>query len=212
MTEAQAEQADGVLARLVRDLARAVEAADARRPVARNTRSGKSFAPGLGPHTEDATFRLVLDELRQRAPDWYQHLRTRVPYPSNPRQKCDVQIATPAGVLYVEGKLLRLLGDNGKRNDNMPMHILSPYPQHNSALTDCLRLGDSGFDGLCAVVIVGYTYEDMPLEPMVAALETLASQTVRLGPRQEAGFAGLCHPVHHTGKVLGWEVRGRRGA
>ena len=30
---------------------------------------------------------------------------------------------------------LRLKGDNGKPNDNMLMHILSPYPQHRSALT-----------------------------------------------------------------------------
>ncbi len=204
--------AEDVLAKLIADLARAVEAVDARRPVARNVKSGESFAPGLGPHSEGATFRLVLDELRRRHPEWYQCVQTGIPYPSSPRQKCDVRIATPAGVVYVEGKLLRLLGDNGKPNDNMPMHILSPYPHHNSALTDCAKLANSGFDAPCAVIIVGYTYETMPLEPMVAALETLASQAVHLGPRQEAAFAGLCHSVHHTGKVLGWEVRGRRSA
>jgi len=27
------------------------------------------------------------------------------------------------------------MGDNGKPNDNMLMHILSPYPAHRSALT-----------------------------------------------------------------------------
>jgi hypothetical protein len=34
----------------------------------------------------------------------------------------------------------RILGDNGKLNDNMLMHILSPYPQHRSAVTDCNKL------------------------------------------------------------------------
>ncbi len=36
--------------------------------------------------------------------------------------------------------MLRLMGDNGKANDNMLMHILSPYPSHRSALTDCEKL------------------------------------------------------------------------
>jgi hypothetical protein len=30
----------------------------------------------------------------------------------------------------IEVKMLRLMGDNGKLNDNMVMHILSPYPAH----------------------------------------------------------------------------------
>ena len=33
--------------------------------------------------------------------------------------------------------MLRFMGDNGKLNDNIVMHILSPYPEHRSALTDC---------------------------------------------------------------------------
>jgi hypothetical protein len=47
--------------------------------------------------------------------------------------------------MAVEVKMLRLMGDNGKPNDNMLMHILSPYPDDNSALTDCQRLAASGF-------------------------------------------------------------------
>lgn len=35
----------------------------------------------------------------------------------------------------VEVKMLWLMGDNGKTNDNMIMYILSPYPAHRSALT-----------------------------------------------------------------------------
>jgi len=44
-------------------------------------------------------------------------------------------------------KMLRLMGDNSKPNDNMLMHILSPYPSHRSALTDCQKLAASGFQG-----------------------------------------------------------------
>lgn len=36
--------------------------------------------------------------------------------------------------------MLRLFGDNAKLNDNMLMHLLSPYPAHRSALTDCEKL------------------------------------------------------------------------
>jgi hypothetical protein len=195
-----------LLPRFVSDLARAVEGADARHPVASNMKTGQPFAPGLGPHSEEATFRLVLEELRQPDPGWYRSLDTRIPYPSNPRQKCDLGIDTPCGLIYVEGKLLRLLGDNGKPNDNMLMHILSPYPHQNSALTDCSKLAGSGFTGRLAIIIIGYNYARIPLQPAIDAFEVLASRSVGLGPRLEAGFAGLCHAVHNEGKVLGWEV------
>jgi hypothetical protein len=48
------------------------------------------------------------------------------------------------------------MGDNGKPNDNMLMHILSPYPSHRSALTDCQKLAASGFSGSLAILIYGY--------------------------------------------------------
>jgi hypothetical protein len=76
---------------------------------------------------------------------------------------------TPTAALFIEGKLLRLKGDNAKPNDNMLMHILSPYPQHRSALTDCLKLRAADFNGEKAIVIIGYDYSDLPLEPAVMA-------------------------------------------
>ena len=42
--------------------------------------------------------------------------------------------------------MLRFLGDNGKPNDNILMHVLSPYPQHRSALTDCEKLARSSVE------------------------------------------------------------------
>ena len=78
------------------------------------------------------------------------------PYPDRPRQKCDLSIANEGSTLFVESKLLRILDDNGKPNDNLLMHILSPYPQHRSALTDCEKLRHSGFVGRKTILIFGY--------------------------------------------------------
>jgi hypothetical protein len=50
-----------------------------------------------------------------------------VPYPNAPRQKCDLLISPNEGQPWaIEVKMLRFMGDNGKPNDNMLMHILSP--------------------------------------------------------------------------------------
>ena len=40
--------------------------------------------------------------------------------------------------------MMRLMGDNGKPNDNILTHILSPYPAQRSAITDCRKLAASG--------------------------------------------------------------------
>jgi hypothetical protein len=101
--------------------------------------------------------------------------------------------------------LLRILGDNGKPNDNMLMHILSPYPQHRSAVTDCEKLRAAKFPGRSAILIFGYAYQGWPLEPAIDAFEHMARGKGNLGERHEAQFANLCHPVHHAGAVFVWE-------
>ena len=102
--------------------------------------------------------------------------------------------------------MLRLLGDNGKLNDNMLMHLLSPYPQHRSALTDATKLAASGFSARKEIVIFGYEDEGWPLELAVEAFEVLARNAVTLGPRLEAIFGDLIHPVHRSGGVFAWEI------
>jgi hypothetical protein len=83
-----------------------------------------------------------------------------VPYPGLSRQKCDLCLgSSPDWSWAIEVKMLRLLGDNGKDNDNMLMHILSPYPQHRSALTDCRKLAVSTIRGKRAIMIYGYDQE-----------------------------------------------------
>jgi hypothetical protein len=102
--------------------------------------------------------------------------------------------------------MMRLMGDNGKANDNILTHILSPYPQQRSALTDCSKLKDSGFNGRLGILIYGYSYQGYPLEPVIHAFELLAQDRCRLSPHAEANFSGLIHPVHHEGAIYVWEL------
>jgi len=102
------------------------------------------------------------------------------------------------------------MGDNGKPNANMLMHILSPYPADRSALTDCLKLASSSLGRRHAVVIYGFDFEEYPMEPAIAAFETLAHERVRLSQRFTASFADLVHPVHRQGAVHAWELWARK--
>jgi hypothetical protein len=144
-------------ARLADDFAAGLRLADARGP-----RWG-TYQPGIGPHTEPQTVALVLAELRREHPALYGSVQTGVRYPNSLRQKCDLFISPSGGRSWaVEVKMLRLMGDNGKPNDNMLTHILSPYPSHRSALTDCQKLAASGFSGSLAALIYGYDYGGCP--------------------------------------------------
>ena len=101
---------------------------------------------------------------------------------------------------------MRLMGDNGKPNDNILCHILSPYPQQRSALTDCQKLANAGFAGSTAILIYGYEYPGFPLQPVIDAFETLASKLVTLSNAAQATFKGLTHPIHQHGAVYAWTV------
>ena len=86
---------------------------------------------------------MVTAELRAIRPDAYEQVGINISYPESPRQKCDLCVgkAVENWDWAIEVKMLRLLGDNGKPNDNILMHILSPYAAHRSALTDCAKFG-----------------------------------------------------------------------
>jgi hypothetical protein len=163
------------LATLVADFACGIALADRRRPQARKSRTGAIFQPGIGPHSEAETVRLVMAELRTLSPDRYGAYTLGVPYPEAPRQQCDLCLGTgPEWAWAIEVKMLRFLGDNGKLNDNILMHILSPYAEHRSALTDCDKLRSSGPHGRRAILIYGFDYDDWPLDPPIQAFEILA--------------------------------------
>ena len=99
------------------------------------------------------------------------------------------------------------MGDNGKSNVSMLMHILSPYPANRSVLTDCAKLAHSEFRCPSAIVIYGYDYDDWLMELAIAAFERLAGDLIM--ERTSAEFSGLIHPVHQRGAVYGWLFRGR---
>jgi hypothetical protein len=197
------------LERIVADFAWGIMAADSKRPQAVNLRSGTLFSPGIGPHTESRTVELVLSELVSYPSSIYSGLvELEVPYPDSSQTRCDVCIGTtPAWIWAIEVKMLRLMGDNGKPNDNMLMHILSPYPSHHSALTDCEKLVNSSLGGRKAIIIFAYDSEKWPAEIAVASFERLASERVRLSTRATADFSDLVRPIHRQGRVFGWEIR-----
>jgi hypothetical protein len=173
---------------------------DAKRPVWAN------YQPGIGQRTETETVSLVVRELGTLDPATYASAQVGVPYPAMKRQKCDLVVNVGGEDWHIEVKMMRLMGDNRKPNDNILTHILSPYPEQRSALTDCTKLLSSGFVGRHAILIYGYEYPGWPLEPVISAFEFLAAREVGLSPRATASFDELVHPVHRCGKVFGWEL------
>ncbi len=196
------------LSEIVRDFARCIELVDAKAPRAVNVRSKRPYHPGIGPHTETQTVEMVTTEMMMRFPLKYGgKIFTGFPYPDLPRQRCDICIGSQDLCEWaIEVKMLRMLGDNGKPNDNILMHILSPYPAHRSAVSDCMKLSKSSLGNKKAILIYGYEADKYPLDLAIDAFETIASTYVRLGPRIVANFSGLIHPIHSHGKVYGWEV------
>jgi hypothetical protein len=195
------------LANIVADFAAGLKRADAKRPQAVNVRTKKPFQPGIGPHSEAKTIELVLSELAESRPQHYAGFETGVPYFEFPRQRCDLCLGQPPGWDWaIEVKMLRFLGDNGKPNDNILMHVLSPYPQHRSALTDCEKLARAEIGTRKAILIYGFDHDEWPLDPAIEAFENLAGRKVQLGLRESAMFLDLVHPVHANGRVFGWEI------
>ena len=193
---------------LVQDIATCIKRIDERRPQAANVRTGVRYQPGIGPHPETQAVNLIVRELAELSQSRYASaLHVGVAYPVG-RQRCDLCIgSSPSWEWAVEVKMLRLMGDNGKPNDNMLMHILSPYPNDRSALTDCLKLVESGLPGRKAVVIYGFDYPGLAMDPAIEAFEALAGRWVDLGSRAEAAYEDLVHPIHRAGRVFGWEVQ-----
>jgi hypothetical protein len=149
-----------------------------------------------------------MDELARKFPEKYANrFATSVAYPESPRRKCDLCLGVaPNWDWAIEVKMIRFLGDNGKLNDNILMHVLSPYPEHRSALTDCDKLLQSSIRGRKAILIYGYDHNEWLLDPAIEAFEVLAKSRVRLGARCTSTFADLVHPIHQQGRVFGWEI------
>ena len=195
------------LEQLIYDFAQGLVEADSMAPIAVNQRSGKPFSAGIGPHTVAQTVNLVMSSLSRNLPNRYMdRYRESVPYPKS-RQKCDLCFGNPPSFnLAVEVKMIRLLGDNGKPNDNLVTHILSPYPAHRSSFTDVEKLLSSGLALENAILMYAYDYDDWPSLPLIEAFEMLVRPRYCLGTRIEATFDGLMHPVHSRGTVYAWQL------
>jgi hypothetical protein len=187
---------------LVVDFARAIQSVDASEPVQ------APYRPGIGPLPEKKVVKRVMDDLTEADPQRYASHQLEVPYGDGTRQKCDICLGGPEPWEWaIEVKMLRLLGDNEKPNDNMMGQNLSPYPGHGSALTDCTKLLASRLGIHKAILIYGFDHPLWAMDPAIEVFEVLASRKVKLASRTVATFDGLIHPVHQRGRVFGWEVQ-----
>jgi predicted DNA-binding protein (UPF0251 family) len=192
---------------IVKDFAECLMRADSKRPRA------KKYNPGIAPFDEKTAVRLVVEELKQFKPKQYgAYLYPQQSYPEKNSQgkinrKCDLCVGHSAPWEWaIEIKLLRFLGNNGKPNDNMLTHILSPYEQSCSSLTDAEKLVASSIAKSKAIIIYGFENDDWPLSKAIEAFETLAARKVHMGSKVSADFRNLIHPIHKKGKVFGWKI------
>jgi hypothetical protein len=184
------------LADCVEQFVVALSAADARRPSAVSSRSGRVYQPGIGPHHEDRAVDLIVIELASMRPDWPVLLRQCYP---GLKQTCDLLWGNPTE-WAIEIKMARTNGDNGKPDDTAIKDILSPFAADRSAVSDCRKLAESDIAPHRAILIYGCDDPRRRLPEIIAALETLARTRVKLGKRCEAAFGPLVHPVHRTGE------------
>jgi hypothetical protein len=157
----------------------------------------------LGPHAEVRAIELILGQMKAAHPGRFLGGEP-VRYPTG-KQTCDMGLGSPLE-WAIEVKMARAYGDNGKPDDTWIKDLLSPYPDDHSALTDAHKLRDSAFSCRRAVLVYGFDYESKPLETILAALETLLRGQLSVGPRVQASFADLVHPVHQRGTVAAWEI------
>src|SRR5262245_50139751 len=98
------------LGQMAVDFADGLARADHRRPQASNSRTGQSFQPGIGPHTEAQTVDLVMHELSATFGDRYQNYGLNVPYADLTRFRCDLCLGvSPAWQWAIEVKMLRFM-------------------------------------------------------------------------------------------------------
>jgi hypothetical protein len=197
------------LNKVVGDFAGAFKAVDSTAPQGKSR--SRTYAPGIGPLTEEEAVGRALAYLKQSRPDYYKAAGPKR-YPGD-RRKCDLVIPSEWAI---EFKLIRPYGDNGKEAEHWSENILHPYPGSTSSIGDCMKLLTSGFAERRAVIVFGYEHESpqIRLDIAVKAFEVIATEVwgIRLGPRSYAEFDELIHPCHQRGKVYGWEIMGMAGA
>ena len=92
------------LNRFVSAFAKGMELADAEKPIARK------YFPGIGPHEEDKTVKMVLREITSlELMGGAFGFKLQVSYPDGSKKRCDLQLQHGGTPLYVEVKMMRKL-------------------------------------------------------------------------------------------------------
>jgi hypothetical protein len=191
------------LDQLVQDFAAGMASADARRPQAFSRRDpSRVYQHGIGPFAEDDAVALTVGEMQAMNPEYVGLAKRR--YPAGAKT-CDLALGE-LPEWAIEVKLARVGRDNGTYEDTAVKKILSPYADDRSAVTDCKKLSESGFEGRKAILIYGFEDPKRPLAWLIKAFELIAGQHVNLGERQAAQLLGLVHPIFAAGEVFAWEV------
>ena len=192
--------------KIIDDFSICVKNIDTTKPVYQSVRkSATVYKPGIGPHTETKTVKMVVEEMKKINNEFYKDTIIHERYP-NSRKECDLKFNLNNETIFSEVKMMRIMGDNNKANDNIFMHIFSPYELQNSALTDGIKLLKSGFDGTKSIIIYGYDYENFPLLKTIELYEKIAKEFYSISERYSSSFENLVHPVHQKGNVFGWII------
>ena len=186
------------LEQFVQDFANAVVAADHTRPQAVDATSAR---PGIGTLPEAEALRLIARELGLAVDSPYSgRISLDVPYPDAPDQTCSLCIGRqPHWTLAAEVRMLRYVNEDGTLAGNILAH-------HRAAVAACVKLAASPLGENKAIVIYGFDDRQWPLDPAIDGFERLARAKVELGPRCEAKFDNLWHPVYARGRAFGWSI------
>ena len=186
------------LEQFVQHFANAVIAADHTRPKAADAVLSR---PGIGTLPEADALHLIAGELELAEPATYAgRIALDVSYPDSPDRTCSICVgAAPDWTFAAEVRMLRLVREDGRLTGNILAH-------HRAAVAACVDLANSPLCKSKAVIIYGFDDPQWPLDPAIDAFERMARAKVELGPRCEAKFDTLWHPVYARGRAFGWSI------
>ncbi len=191
-----------MLKNFVEHFAKSMEIIDKTLPAAVNVKTKKPYQRGIGPYQEKLLVKHVTNDMKTRNPELWSNITLEENYPNERYKSCDVVINNN---FFIEIKAIRKMRDNGTQEEFLVNHILSPYENDKSFLTDTKKLLNSDFEGEKAVVFYGYDYEVAPMDIIVGCYELIAEKYFcKFKETYEQSFDGLIHPIHQRGKVKGY--------
>ena len=147
--------------------------------------------------------------IRSQRPGRYSEHQTEVPYTSS-NGRCDLCLGRSSEWDWaIEAKAVRALRNNGSLEPNQFKQLLSPYPEHQGAVTDATKVLSFSASSYRAVLLWAFDYPKYPVEPLLDVYRFMLDQRVNVLEFAEASFDGLVHPHHKRGQVLAWSVAQR---